>query len=789
MNFNEFVMRYKVFVFNVCIFCCILLPISELKAQSDGLPRGAYKMPYIRYEADNGVFGIGAASKGPSMDQTKIESEASERKYVALTAQGSYVQWHINEPQKGMTLRFTMPDSFDGIGLDGSLSVYLNGNFVSDIKLSSHFAYQYFYMSTNKALNGDPFNDPAVGHPRMRFDEVRFIFPNELKAGDVIKLEKRLNDGIEYGVDYIELEPIPSPIQKPVGFVDISQSPYNAIPNDTIDDYLAINNAVTFAGNNNMGIYIPEGKYFISKQIDLKKAGMKIQGAGIWYTDLYFTQMPTATSSFAGINGNGTNLYASDFSISAKANFRAHHRGFGGYWGKNSIIENVWLTRFSAGIWVSDFLSGENPQITNDGITIRNCRIRNTYADGINFAIGASNCIAEHCSFRNNGDDAMVTWAQDTTGSRPTIFNTFRFNTVENTYKASGLAFYGGQRHVAHHCIIRDNFGGAGIRVNSTFVATPFATDSYMNISEMSVERCGTFQDQWLVKIGAINFDVVKYDVNNINLNNIDVKDAQVDGILINDVQHKFSLNNVNFNDINIVNTGSNQLGSGFGISVSNLATGWMQNTNVNLQNTISGNFYEISPTFEIKTIQAGVNQRPIAFADSVLYISTNQTSIVIDGSRSYDPEGKAISYSWVQIAGAKANINSSQLSTVNISGLNPKLEYIFKLYVNDGVLSGSKVITIKPNSTNTNLLTINNMPTEKMVIFPNPVNDILNIRLVNADNELFTYKITDALGRCMKTIKNESFPIINVNDLEKGIYLIEVQTKGNRYFSEFVKN
>ena len=95
-------------------------------------------------------------------------------------------------------------------------------------------------------------------------------------------------------------------------------------------------------------------------------------------------------------------------------------------------------------------------------------------------------------------------------------------SSVENTFKASGLAFYGGQKHVAHHCIIRDSFGGAGIRANSTFTATPFATDSYMNISEMSVERCGTFQDQWLVKIGAINFDVVKYDVNNINLNNID---------------------------------------------------------------------------------------------------------------------------------------------------------------------------------------------------------------------------------------------------------------------------
>jgi len=775
-------------LFNLYIYMFIFLPFAGLKAQSDGLPRGAYKMPYIRYEADKGVFGQGAALKGPSMNQTKIESEASERKYVALTTQGSYVQWNINEPQKGMTLRFTMPDSSDGKGLDGSLSVYLNGNLVSDIKLTSHFAYQYFYMSTNKKLDADPFNDPAVGHPRMRFDEVRFIFPTELKAGDVIRLEKTLNDGIEYGVDFVELEPIPAPIEKPVGFVDVTQSPFNAIPNDTIDDYAAITSAVTYASNNNMGVYIPVGTFYIGNQVNLNTDGLKILGAGIWYTELYFTQMPTATSSYAGINGNGTNLHISDFYISSKANYRASHRGFGGYFGKSSIIENIWQTRFSLGFAIDFFKPNLILQLSDNGLLIRNCRIRNNYAGGINFAKGASNCIAEHCSFRNNGDDAMIFWAQDTTGFRPTVFNTFRFNTVENTYKASGLALYGGAQHVAHHCIILDNFAGAGIRANSIFDAIPFDTNSYMNVSEITVERCGTIEDQFLTKIGAIHFDLVKYDVNNINFNNIDVKDAQVDGILINDVQHKFSLNNVNLNDINIVNTGSNQLGSGYGISVSNLATGWMQNTNVNLQNTISGNFYEIAPTFEIKTIQVGDNQRPIAIVDSVLYISTNQTSIVIDGSRSYDPEGKAISYSWMQIAGAMANINSSQLSTVNISGLNPKLEYIFKLYVNDGVLSGSKVITIKPNSTNTNLLTINNMPTEKMVIFPNPVVDILNIRLVNADNKLFTYKITDALGRCMTTIKNESFPIINANDLEKGIYFLEVKTIEDRYLGEFVK-
>jgi len=690
-------MRFKETTFGLFLFIIIFFPVLSLQSQSDGLVRGAFKMPYIRYEADKGVFGQGAEVRGPSVDQTKIESEASERKYVALTTQGSYVQWSVNEPQKGMTLRFTIPDSADGNGMNGSLSVYLNGKFISEVKLSSYFAYQYFYMTKGNSLNAHPFNDPAVGHPRMRFDEVRFVFPTELKAGDILKLTKTVDDGMEYGVDFIELEPMPAPIQKPAGFVNITESPFNAIPNDTIDDFVAINRALTYAGENNMGVYMPEGKFIVSNQINLTTDGMKLRGAGMWYTELYFTQLPTSTTFAVGIRGKASNLFASDFHITAKANFRGYHNAMGGYWGGKSIIENILITRFSLGMAPSNYLSGEIPQINDDGIRIRNCRIRNNYAGGVNLAKGASNCIVEHCNFRNIGDDGMIFWAQDTTGLIPTMYNTFRFCTVENVYKAAGLACYGGKGHVAHHCIIRDNFAGAGIRANSIFDATPFATDSYFDISEITIERCGTIEDQFLAKIGAIHFDIVKFDVNNINLNCIDVKDSQADGIIVKDVLHKFSLHDINLNDINIINTGANELGSGFGIYVSNLATGWNQSTNVNFQNTKSGDMNESPPTFEIKTIPTSNNRRPIAITDSIIFLASNQSSIVIDGSRSYDPEGKSLSYSWVQIAGKKVNMINSKLSKITMSGLNPKEEYVFKLYVNDSVLSSSKIIYIKP--------------------------------------------------------------------------------------------
>ena len=162
------------------------------------------------------------------------------------------------------------------------------------------------------------------------------------------------------------------------------------------------------------------------------------------------------------------------------------------------------------------------PITATDSLTVRNCRIRNTYADGCNFARGSSNCILEHCNVRNNVDDACATWASDVNGGTgPTSCNTFRFNTIENTMRAAGVGIFGGEKHMAHHCIIRDSFAGAGIRLNSTFDAYPFATDSYVRVFEMTVERCGTRYSIWQNKVGAIDLAILRYNVNNIKFNSL----------------------------------------------------------------------------------------------------------------------------------------------------------------------------------------------------------------------------------------------------------------------------
>ena len=58
-----------------------------------------------------------------------------------------------------------MPDSPNGKGLDGTLAVYVDGEYNQTINVSSRYSYQYFTI-------GAPSDEPNGGVPAFAFDEV-----------------------------------------------------------------------------------------------------------------------------------------------------------------------------------------------------------------------------------------------------------------------------------------------------------------------------------------------------------------------------------------------------------------------------------------------------------------------------------------------------------------------------------------------------------------------------------------------------------------------------------------
>src|SRR5690606_665460 len=119
-----------------------------------------------------------------------------------------------------------------------------------------------------------------------------------------------------------------------------------------------------------------------------------------------------------------------------------------GRFGQGTAIENVWIEHANVGAWVGrDY--DNIPALWNpgDGVEFTGVRIRNTYADGVNFSNGTRNSTVSDSSLRNTGDDALAVWSNKYVED-PSVDvghdNTFRDNTIQLPWRANGVAIYGG---------------------------------------------------------------------------------------------------------------------------------------------------------------------------------------------------------------------------------------------------------------------------------------------------------------------------------------------------------
>lgn len=485
--------------------------------------RGA-SMPYTRYESEDGVRG-GAASLRQALDfnVNDMAAEASNQQYVALPSNGSYVEWTVNETGSGVNMRFTMPDSGDGMGLNGSLDAFVNGRKVKTIALSSYWAWQYF--------NGDQPQDTPGGAPRFRFDEVHFLLDTPLQPGDTFRIQKTNGDSLEYGVDFVEIEPVPAAIQKPANAYSVTE--FGATPDDDSDDLAAFTACVSAADQAGKDVYIPAGRFNLGSIWRIGASNIKITGAGIWYTEIHFT---SSQQSGGGISGDDScqglefcNVYISSM-LRSRWNQQAIYKCFMDTFGTNSYIHDFWQEHFECGFWIADY---DLPIVATDGLVIANGRIRNNLADGVNFCQGTKNSTVMNCSVRNNGDDGLAVWTDNTMGAPMGVNNTFMFNTIENNWRAGGIAIFGGNGHQIHNNYIKDCYKGSGIRLNTTFPGYHFENTTEIKFYENTIVNCGTSVDCYGGERGAIDLEASSGPIRNITFENIDIYNAQRDGIQI----------------------------------------------------------------------------------------------------------------------------------------------------------------------------------------------------------------------------------------------------------------
>ena len=299
-----------------------------------------------------------------------------------------------------------------------------------------------------------------------------------------------------------------------------------AKPGDGVDDSDALIWAMNQAAATSKTVYIPAGTWEFGRKISLDHSGLTIQGAGMWHTNVRFTSDQAGGGGFVFNRGVGgvtmTDFYMSS-NLKSRFDEKAQYKGFAGSAGANSRVANVWVEHFECGFWMGDYVDASQMTYT-DGMVIENARIRNNFADGVNFAQGTANSTVRNSSVRGNGDDGLASWSSidKSTNSQARIAerNSFVGNTVELGWRASAIGLFGGKSHVIKDNLIVNNFSGAGIRLNTVFDGHNFDlnTDGGISITHNKLVRSGTTNDFYGNTRGAIDFQEVKGDIRNVTV-------------------------------------------------------------------------------------------------------------------------------------------------------------------------------------------------------------------------------------------------------------------------------
>ncbi len=441
--------------------------------------RGA-TLPYIEYEAENGDSNgmvLGPSRKtGVSND---VAAEASQRKAVKLTATGQYVKIKSSNAANSIVVRYSMPDSADGQGATATLSVYVNGTFKQKLNLSSRWSWTYGTVISPSS------NNPADGNAHHFYDEAHALI-GDIPAGATVSVQKDNDDSAAYYViDLIDLEQVGAPLAQPANYLSLTTD-CGATPNDNSDDRAAIQSCVDKAKAQNRGLYIPQGTFnVLSRAKATDTAGLNIdnvtiRGAGMWYS--------TISGIDASLYCYGNNCKYSDFAVFGDTTYRnddGPDSTFGGPSGTGTSLTNIWMEHSTTGYWVGPNASG---------LSISHCRIRDLYADGVNFYGGTSNSTVEQSSFRNTGDDAMASWSRaPTQGFSPgtNTNNAFHFNTVQAPWLANCFGVYGGNDTKVEDNVCSDTVMFPGILVAQQFSSMPFGGTT--SIQRNTLQRDGGF--------------------------------------------------------------------------------------------------------------------------------------------------------------------------------------------------------------------------------------------------------------------------------------------------------
>ncbi|WP_405939687.1 discoidin domain-containing protein [Streptomyces sp. NBC_00726] len=491
-------------------------------AQAAGVPapsplavpgRGAtvpFKEQEAEYAATNGTL------IGPNRLYGTLPSEASGRQAVTLDAVGEYVEFTLTAPANAMSFRYSLPDNSAGTGRDASIDVRVNGASPKAVPVTSKYGWYY---------GGYPFNNnPGDTNPHHFYDEARTMFGSTLPIGTKIRLQVSSTAGSpSFTIDLADFEEVGAPIAKPSGALDVV-SDFGADPTGAADSTAKIQAAVDAGRAQGREVYIPQGTFQVRDHIIVDK--VTLRGAGPWYSVLTGRD-PSNRSKAVGVygkyagDGGSSDVTLKDFAIIGDIRERVDNDQVNAIGGalSDSTVDNVWMQHTKCGAWM------DGPM---DNFTIKNSRILDQTADGVNFHYGVTNSTVTNTFVRNTGDDGLAMWAENV----PNVKNKFTFNTVILPILANNIVTYGGKDITLSDNVMADTItNGGGLHIANRYPGVNSgqgtAVSGTTTAARNTLIRTGNSDYNWNFGVGAIWFSGLNEPINgDINITDSEVLDS-----------------------------------------------------------------------------------------------------------------------------------------------------------------------------------------------------------------------------------------------------------------------
>jgi hypothetical protein len=470
--------------------------------------RGA-TVPFVEIEAEKAAHT--GTSTGTSRVYGTLSSEASGREAITLDAAGEYVEFTLTRPANAVTFRYSIPD-----GRNATLDLRTGSTLIKTVPVTSKYGWYY---------GSYPFsNNPADGKPHHFYDEARALFGTTYQAGTKIRIQvSSTAQSPSFTIDLADFENVPGPIGKPSGAIDVVAD-HGADPSGATDSTAKFQAAVNAGASSGRVVYVPPGNFTLWSHVIVDR--VTLAGAGPWHTVLG-GRHPTQRHLAAGIYGKyvneggpSQNVTVRDLAVIGDIQERVDEHQVNAFGGamSNSVIDNVWMQHTKVGAWM------DGPM---DRFTIRNSRILDQTADGVNFHIGVTNSTVTNTFVRNTGDDGLAMWAENV----PNVGNAFTRNTVVAPILANNIVSYGGRDITISDNVVAETISnGGGLHVGNRYpgVNGPTAVAGTWTLARNTLIRTGNSDYNWNFGVGALWFwpDTSPISGATINVTDTDILDS-----------------------------------------------------------------------------------------------------------------------------------------------------------------------------------------------------------------------------------------------------------------------